>query len=257
MNGQQRSSASRILSRLRAVLEVVATLLVIAASVAVLLVTVSTWRRNEQAAVSAQQSQPSQQPQQAQRPPEIPPPTKPLPLDDATVIGSRGAKVALIQYSDFECSFCAAFTRETWPAIKKQYIESGKVVAAFRHLPLPSHQYAKGAAVTAECAGQQGRFWDMHDLLFANQRDLADAKLRSIAASLKLDTTAFDECLRRQPTDRIDRDLSGAAGLGIAATPTFLIGLVQPDRTVKATHVLIGAQSLSRFAPIFDELLRM
>jgi protein-disulfide isomerase len=164
--------------------------------------------------------------------------------------------VAIVQYSDFECPFCGAFARDTWPAIKEEYIERGTVLVAFRHLPLPMHRFAKSAAASAECAKEQGRFWEMHDLLFQQDGGLDESRGSLLASTLRLDRKAFDACLHR-PHRSVTQDQASADRLGISSTPTFLIGTVQSDRSVKIAHVLIGAKPFARFKEVFDELLRV
>jgi protein-disulfide isomerase len=126
---------------------------------------------------------------------------------------------------------------------------------AFRHLPLEQiHPFALGAAVSAECAGRQDRFWAMHDLLFAKQ-EIDPAHLRAHATTAGLDLKAFDGCLGGQAADRVRQDIAGAQTLGITGTPTFLFGIVQADGRIKVTVRLSGALPADRFRATLDELL--
>jgi protein-disulfide isomerase len=98
--------------------------------------------------------------------PAPPLPTEPVSLDGAALKGSSSANIAIIEYSDFQCPYCAKFVRDTFPLLNRRYIETGKVLFAFRHLPLDNiHSLAHRAAENAECARQQGKFWEMHDAL--------------------------------------------------------------------------------------------
>lgn len=97
---------------------------------------------------------------------EVPLPDQPISLDGAKVKGNATAPVALIMFSDFQCPFCAGFASETLPELEREYVATGHVVIAFRHFPLDNHPLALKAAQGAECAEQQGRFWDMHDRMF-------------------------------------------------------------------------------------------
>jgi protein-disulfide isomerase len=227
----------------KAALELTGTIMVIVAAGSVLVLTLANWRARADA------------PLRMDGPLEPSPPATPHRLDGATLLGNREARVVLIQYSDFECPFCAQFARDTWPAMKKRYVESGKVLAAFRHLPLASHQHARQAAVAANCAGQQGKFWEMHDGLFEHQSTLAADTMRTLASRLQLDVPAYEQCVRQHPTDDLSADQNYASTSGIHGTPTFLIGVMTPARTVQVTNVLVGAQPLSRFTPILDDLL--
>jgi protein-disulfide isomerase len=227
----------------RSVLDVTATIMVILASAAVIVLAITNWHATRQTVTQSEQTI------------GPPPPETPHPLDGAVILGNAAARVAIVQYSDFQCSFCGQFARETWPAIRKQYVESGKVLAAFRHLPLPGHAFARGAAISADCAGQQGKFSQMHDRLFENQAQLNGDTGHVFASSMGLDMATFDECVRQHPTGDLSRDHNFAAMVGIRGTPTFLLGMVQSDKTVKVTNVLIGAQPLVRFTSVLDALL--
>jgi protein-disulfide isomerase len=221
-----------------------ATVLVIAASVAVLLLTIGAWQRNGQERLGTQ----------VRREVAIPVPDTPEPLDGARLLGNKAAKVAIIEYSDFQCPFCASHARDTWPMLKTEYVDAGKVVVAFRHLPLDDHPVARPAAVSAECAGEQGRFWEMHQLLFERQLELHEKIWPSLAANLGLNAVAFEECLKRSGT-KVDDDRRSATKLGVSATPTFLIGLAQSGGTVRIRRVLVGSQPFELFKDALDELL--
>lgn len=90
-------------------------------------------------------------------------------LVDSPTKGEGGAKVKIIEFSDFECSFCAKFYAQTFSQIQKEYIDTGKVFFAFKQFPLGLHQYAQKTAEASLCAGEQGRFWEYHDSLFEAQ----------------------------------------------------------------------------------------
>lgn len=101
-------------------------------------------------------------------------PSTPLSIQGAQLRGSKGARAVMIMYSDFQCPFCARFAKEVFPQIEQRYVATGSVALAFRHLPLPIHPQALQAAAVAECAGRQGKFWEMHDRLFAETSLNAD-----------------------------------------------------------------------------------
>src|SRR5262249_47113271 len=134
--------------------------------------------------------------------------------------------------------------RESSPAIQKEFVDAGKVVYVFRHLPLQTiHPFAVKAAQAAECAGMQNQFWAMHDVLFQDQRSLEPPRLRVYAEQLRLDLPKFDDCVDAPP-DILGPDLAEARRIGITSTPTFLIGAIQPDRTVEVVSRINGAQPL-------------
>ena len=175
-------------------------------------------------------------------PPPIPIPAEPIALDGAATKGSQAARVALVEYSDFECPYCGGFARDTLPKIDQRYLASGKVLFVFRHITPPTHKRAGPTAAAAICAGRQGKFWQMHDRLFGDQTKLDDESLAVHADSLGLDVPAFSSCLgSRETADIVARDNADARRLRIAGTPSFFIGIVQPDGRIKATRSLRGA----------------
>src|SRR5688572_18203350 len=228
--------AVAIAGRLRSALDVIATVLVIVAAGAVLALTVRNWR---QAPAQVARQTPT-------------PPAAPQPIDGAESIGSTSAPLAMVIYSDFQCPYCATFARETWPSIKKDFVDTGRVLVVFRHLPLPMHTEAKGAALSANCAARQGKFWQFYDLLF-QQQQLSLQTERALALDVGMDGTQFDECMQYQlGSPSIARDMESARSLGLNSTPSFLIGLIQPDRTIKVSEIVLGAQQSDRFAASFD-----
>jgi len=191
----------------------------------------------------------------AARRPEVAVPTAIQSLAGAELRGRSDAKVALVEYSDFQCPYCAKFVKETFPALERDYIATGKVLLAFRNLPLPSlHPNAIRAAAVAKCAGRQSKFWQMDDLLFADQRSLDEAGFKRRAHELGLDETAFSQCLASGPIDQIRIDASQATALGISGTPAFLVGELQREG-VRVTAVLSGAKDVAEFKLVIDKLL--
>jgi protein-disulfide isomerase len=153
----------------------------------------------------------------------------------------------MIVYSDFQCPFCGRFTRDVLPEIERRYVATGQVAIAFRHLPLPMHALATRAAVMTECAGHQGKFWEMHDLLFA-QETLDEEALSTSARSLNLDPDGFEQCLSDQTiTAQVKASGEHAARLGIRSTPAFLLGQKTDDGRVKISRVLSGALPIDDF----------
>jgi protein-disulfide isomerase len=164
-------------------------------------------------------------------------------VGDAPSQGPKDAKVTIVEFSDFECPYCARFVEQTMPQILQNY--GNKVQFAFRNFPLTSmHPYAEKAAEASECANDQGAFWQYHDLLFQNQDTLAglvsaDAtngvnqvieKLKGYAAGLNLDTNAFNQCLDSGADKaKVDSDMAAMqdaltkAGVTRFGTPSFFI----------------------------------
>ena len=164
--------------------------------------------------------------------------------------------MALIIYSDFQCPFCGRFAHDTWPGLDTKYIASGKVRAAFRHLPLESiHPFALGAAEAAECAGKQGQFWQMHDVLFARQNQLADTDLTAYAQQLHLNAATFQSCMNASTVSKVRGDAATGAALGVTGTPAFLVGAFEPDGRVKVVARFAGARPASDFEAAIDKAL--
>lgn len=171
-------------------------------------------------------------------------------------LGRVDAPVTIVEFSDYQCPFCQRFFTTTFPILKKEYIESGKVRYVFRDYPLAQlHPNARRAAEAAHCAGEQGKYWEMHDLLFQNQQSLAPPELGEHARSLGLNGEAFRRCLASgRNTPRVDRGVADGAAAGVQGTPGFVIGLTKPGDTVEGTP-LRGALPLETFRQIIEQLL--
>ena len=183
-------------------------------------------------------------------------PSSTLDVSKAQFKGAQNARVAVIEFSDFQCPFCGKFDKDTYPQLVKDYVDTGKVKYVWRDYPLDFHRNAEKAAEAARCAGEQGRFWEMHDRLFANQQAIAATDLPKYAEALHLDQAAFQSCLDSgRYADDIKRSIADANGAGISGTPSFLIGVVQPDGTVKVSRKLTGARPYTAFKSALDSLL--
>ena len=191
--------------------------------------------------------------QQVQPPESTPGPH--IPLDGAALRGSRQAPVAVVVFSDFQCPYCAHFADTTFRELDRDYIAEGKVVFAFRHLALSHHAQAFEAASAATCAGRQGKFWEMHDRLFANAKTLKDKPWRTFAADLGLNRAQFDSCLDAEGADTVRTDLALAQAFGITGTPSFLIGRVTSDGRVRVLNSVPGALPIGAFKSVIDPLL--
>ena len=136
--------------------------------------------------------------------------------------GAAGAPVVLVEYGDYECPDCL----NAWPIVKKLREEMGERLAfTFRHFPQTSiHPHASAAAQAAEAAGSQGRFWEMHDLLFRNQKRLADLDITHLALQLGLEVYKFQADFERPShLKRIREDVESGTESGVKGTPTFFI----------------------------------
>ena len=144
------------------------------------------------------------------------------------------------------------------PQIEKEYIQTGKVKYVVRDLPLESiHKNAFKAAEAAHCAGDQGKFWEMHVGLFANQRALGLSDLANHAQALGLDMPKFQQCLESgKYAAKIRQDVADGQKAGVTGTPGFFLGVTDPnDQKVKVSRVLKGAQPYTSFKAAIDDLL--
>jgi len=183
-------------------------------------------------------------------------PSTAVSLEGASLTGSLSAKIAIIEFSDFQCPFCGRFTRETWPELEKTYVASGKVLFAFRHLPADSiHPLARPASEAAICAGQQEQFWKMADLLFQVPSQLDESAVRRKIDELGLNRSAFEACLKLDGPAQVKADSALASGLSIPSTPFFLIGRLQADRTVVVTSFVRAAQPIATFVADIETAL--
>src|SRR5262249_48957222 len=159
-----------------------------------------------------------------------------------------------IEFSDFECPYCGRFSATTLPEFVKSYVDAGKVQFAFRHLPLERlHPLAVGAAEAAECGRLQGKFWQMHDSLFASPKALDRSSLATKARGTGLDPEAFQQCMENAGPKKIGEEVAEAEALGIASTPSFLFGRLQPDGRVKIIRREGGALPWKAFSALVDD----
>ena len=183
-------------------------------------------------------------------------PSEPVAVDGAPVRGSERAETIVIVYSDFQCPFCARFARDVLPELERRYLARGQVAMAFRHLPLDIHPLAVPAAISAECAGRQNQFWEMHDQLFA-VGGITEEVLQTLPRLLGLDMAAFDKCLKDDSVRaRVQASVDEAGVLGIRATPTFLLGTRLADGRIKVTQAIAGARSIDAFVKQLDSVLQ-
>jgi protein-disulfide isomerase len=173
-----------------------------------------------------------------------------------TFRGNIDARVAIIEYADFECPYCGEYERKTFPQLLTDYIQTGKVKYFYRDLPLPMHARAMPAARAARCAGEQGKYWEMHDSLFAKQNALSAPAVLDRAQTLGLDTAKFTECQSSEKyTADIQKSVSDAQKMGIDGTPTFFLGVVEPGGVVTIEKRLQGTAPFDVFKTAIDALL--
>jgi len=179
-----------------------------------------------------------------------------LKAEGAPILGAESAPVTIIDFSDFQCPKCARFVKSTEPEIKSEYIDTGKVALVFKHFPrLGSDSFF--AALGSECAKEQGKFWEYHDVLYQNQQGensgwASKEKLKEFASQIGLDRQQFDPCLDGEKYKPIiDRDLALLNELNLQSTPSFLI--LKSDGT--DMEVLSGAHPFPSFKALIDKRL--
>ncbi len=164
-------------------------------------------------------------------------------------MGPAGAPVTILEFADFECPFCRAFTEGALRAIRAEYPTTVAVI--FREWPLPYHQYARQAAQAAECAADQGRFESFHAALYAKQDSLGLKSFTQFAAEAGVpDTIAFAQCATStMPVPAIDSDIAAARRAGGAGTPTIIInGLLIHDLPDSAGLDSLVRQAIAKVA---------
>ena len=174
---------------------------------------------------------------------------------DARMLGSADAQVMIIEFTDLQCPYCARFARDTWPLLRKHYVDTGKVRFATRDLPLPMHEFALPAAVAARCAGQQGKYWEYREALFRDPSLLSQGRYAELASRFGLDIARFADCRADSTvTAAVRADAALAAASGIASTPTFVIGRIVDGEF--AGEVMPGAKPFAVFQQRLDQLLQ-
>jgi protein-disulfide isomerase len=179
--------------------------------------------------------------------------------DDDPVKGDPNAPITIIEFSDFQCPFCKVFHETSLPMIEKNYIETGKVKFVYRDYPIQQiHPNAVPAALGANCANEQGKFWEYHDKLFENQRQWENldpengvSTFEKYAEELDLDTDTFNTCLESgKYLEEIRKDLQDGVAYGVSGTPGFFIG------NEKIGYGLVsGAQPYAAFEQVLNQLL--
>jgi len=171
-------------------------------------------------------------------------------VDDDPFLGDDNAPVTIIEFSDYQCPFCRRFWQDTFPQIIDQYVNTGKVKFVYRDLPLSIHADAQSAAEAAECADDQGKYWQYHDKLFEEQTrgatSLSDDNLKKWAVEIGLNSSQFNKCFDSEKyREEVQKDATDASLAGATGTPSFFIN----------GRLLVGAQPFSAFKAVIEEAL--
>jgi len=180
-----------------------------------------------------------------------------LDLKGLPLRGNREAKVVLVEFSDYECPFCERYALGVGKVVEKNFISSGSVQHAFVNNPLPNHSNAVLLASAAICAGDQNRYWEMHDILFEKKPRSRD-EIISIVEAAKYDIPKFLKCLDHdeEPAKRISLDRGTAQRLNLSATPAFALGWLDSSGLVRVEKLIIGSQPLQILDKAIKDLMR-
>jgi protein-disulfide isomerase len=183
-------------------------------------------------------------------------PSTPVMIGDASSRGVADSPVAVVVFTEFKCPFCARLAREIFPWLIQQYVDTGKVRLVTRHYPLDQlHPLARPAAEAAVCADSQGRFWTFHDQLFANQAQFTRDDLAKHAEAAGLNQRQYAACLTTEAPERVREHEALGRTLGVTATPTTFVGIVEPDGQVLLRQRLPGLQRQEAFQAAIERWL--
>ncbi len=203
-------------------------------------------------------------------------------VDDDPMLGNPKAEVTIVEFSDFQCPFCRTFWRGAFQQIKTEYIDTGKVRFVYRDFPLSFHPAAQPAAEAAQCANDQGKFWEMHDKLFQEQEKKGAGTIQFSETDIKkwasqipgLDMNKWNECVvPNKYKPEVENDLKDGSAYGVSGTPTTFIGegkiiidlQYMQDRIKAGEYIIkfdsgsvavVGAQPFDVFKAEIDKLLK-
>jgi len=173
---------------------------------------------------------------------------------NAYELGKTSAPIVMIEYTDLQCPFCQQFHNTAFDEIKKNYIDTGKVLYVSRDFPLDFHPWARPAAIAARCAGDQGKFWELRNTLQTNADKLSKEMIAQHAKDLNLDMKKFQACADSDfYTADINKQVAEGTAAGVSGTPSFIIGKVENGQLDGVR--LVGAMPYASFDAKIQELL--
>ncbi len=169
-------------------------------------------------------------------------------------IGKQDASIAILEFSDYECPYCAKHYKNVLPKLRESYINTGKVKYVMKDFPLEFHAHAKAASLATRCAGEQNQYWPMHNAIFEAKGQATEQLVNDAIKKLKLNEKKFKSCLEdpKQTTD-IENDIALGASLGVTGTPAFVVGIVKDKKLINYKRV-DGVQSFETFVSIINGL---
>lgn len=182
---------------------------------------------------------------------------KTVAIGAAPARGSAQAPLTLVEFSDYQCPVCRRFFDNTLPSVQKDFIDTGKLRHVYRDFPLESmHKDALRQAEAAHCAGDQGKYWQMHDQLFSHPLPPTAENLATYAAAIGLDNAALQACLASgKYTETVRSSAADGQQLGVRGTPSFFIGTIGPDGKLKAVRSFVGAPPYPVVKKTLEDLL--
>lgn len=182
----------------------------------------------------------------------------PIPLAglEKMTLGTHKAKIVILEFSDYECPYCAKHYKNVLPKLKERYIDKGLVAYVMKDFPLDFHAHAKKASLSVRCAGEQGQYWAMHNIIFEARGQATEQLLDDAIKQLKLNSQAFKSCLD-SPAQlaAIEKDSALGARLGITGTPAFVVGELKDQQLINYKRV-DGVQSFETFAALITSLTK-
>jgi protein-disulfide isomerase len=178
-------------------------------------------------------------------------------LDAAHVANATGTgDVVIVEFTDFQCPFCGRHARDTFPTLRKELIDSGKARYASVNYPIEQiHPAAVPAAKAAECAAEQGKFWQMHERLFSDATATAAERLDEHVQGVGLDSVKLKACMSSDHiAAKVKGDQAEAKRFGITGTPAFLVGRIEPDGGVKVMFKISGAMGAEVFTKAVEDV---
>ncbi|MBI4173203.1 MAG: DsbA family protein [Candidatus Aenigmarchaeota archaeon] len=192
---------------------------------------------------------------------DVPAPSGPVAVsvDDDPALGSANAPVTVIEFSDLQCPFCRRHFTDTYSQIKKDYIDTGKIRYVFRDFPLSFHPQAQVSAEAAECADEQGKFWEFHDKIFTEQNKQGTGTVTFTVDDIKkwgaeisgMDAAKFNSCVDSgKYKQEVQSDFNAGSAAGVSGTPTFYI-----CKGTSNCQELVGAQPYAAFQQVINQQL--
>lgn len=177
-------------------------------------------------------------------------------LKGLPVRGAGSSPIVLVEFSDYECPFCARHAKGVGHQVEERFVDTGLVRHAFAHNPLKIHPSGKLLATAAICAGSQNQYWRMHDILFEDMPKTRGDVLGA-AQKLPIDNAVFERCLdgSGDAAKRIDADIQTAKSLGLTGTPAFALGRVDRGGKVHVEKLIMGAVQYDIFESVLNESL--